>query len=1292
MRFLNKRRLLALIGIAALFTLALIGAVIFYLNSPAFEEQARKYIVREIERRTATTVSLKHFDVNIWRQHFRLDDLTVRGLEPASEKPLAHFDYIDIGLNFRTLFQRKIDLYGLTLIAPDFHVMISSDGKTNVPTPPERRDLGPFNFEIAIADFSLRNGSAVLNERRIAMDFSLANLEGILDYSSIREVLGMRLRYDGVLNRSAEGKLNIPYSLSGQMDYTRGTLLAHQVNITAGDTSVKLQGKVNDLFNRNIAGKFEYTGNLYGPFLNYFFPDEEFAGRSDVAGLLEFARGYFFTNGNAAADTFELDDWHATKLRGDYAYHYPEKRLSFRNMHTELVGGSVAGAVVVDELPGASRVNLDLTYAGIDGGALARAYPWDPKYRIFSRLNGTLDGWFEGKLKRFAFSGEVDLKPYARDGAGGVVVLPLDGHTHFELSPGQARVRNGNVNFLSTAVEADGLIDRKRSDLKLKVTSSDLRDLTFIYSAANGSGAFGGVLRGPVGAPELSGDFDLAGHKYGQWTIERAAGGVRLDIDAKTTNLHSVRITQGESRLVINGRTTLDGSSADLRIQSDHISSHDLRPFIDRNIEGVFSGDVRLTSFNPLKAEGTVHANNLVVDGHAIGAAQGRGRYFDPEVDLDEFAINRNGARISGSLTLNRSTDAIQFGVRMTSVDLNSFQDMGVPPSIGGTIRQADLQGSGTLSQPNLRGNAVVENLSLLGEQFERAVIQITSAGTRLDIALNASRDLSVSARIDTADKKYPFDAKASFNRYLIRNVGGVPEASLVLTGTANLNGFLTDRDRLQGEGTVESAEGVIQGQVLRTTRSFTFTFNPERLTVSGVVLTGQATQINFAGTIGLRDKAPLNLDVSGRVDLGLLSAAYPEYVPTGILSVEGRVGGNIQNPDLRGVARLSNASLARRGLFTTLTGVNGELFFDENRVTINNISGRVGGGTIRAQGTALLAQRSVEAMNVRIQTDQVRLRYPEGLRTVVNGSMVLRGSWTAPLLEGNLQIQSLSYRSSFEEFLALIGEPQLNRQESPFGRLALALHVEGSRNITIQNQLADVEARIDVDIKGGVDDPRLTGHIEASGGTLLFQGKRYRITRGNIDFINPLQIEPVVDVQAESEVRNYRVILAISGRGNRLRLDLRSDPPLPELEIVSLIAGGRTREEIRQEIASQPDGGVSPDRNVPSSEKLFQGGAASILFDLLQSRVGGRLGLFGLDRVRIDPFLVGAENNPVARITLSEQVTKDLSITYSQDLSSNRQQVILIEYFITTDTSVVASRDEFGNLGLDVRFRKRFK
>jgi autotransporter translocation and assembly factor TamB len=113
-----------------------------------------------------------------------------------------------------------------------------------------------------------------------------------------------------------------------------------------------------------------------------------------------------------------------------------------------------------------------------------------------------------------------------------------------------------------------------------------------------------------------------------------------------------------------------------------------------------------------------------------------------------------------------------------------------------------------------------------------------------------------------------------------------------------------------------------------------------------------------------------------------------------------------------------------------------------------------------------------------------------------------------------------MSYKSNFDEFLAMFTNAGVSSGPSSLSNLRLALHVEGGRNITIQNQLADVEARVDLDVKGSVGNPSLTGHVEASGGTLSFQGKRYTITRGNVDFVDPLSIEPVVEYRLRPKCR----------------------------------------------------------------------------------------------------------------------------------------------------------------------------
>ena len=75
-----------------------------------------------------------------------------------------------------------------------------------------------------------------------------------------------------------------------------------------------------------------------------------------------------------------------------------------------------------------------------------------------------------------------------------------------------------------------------------------------------------------------------------------------------------------------------------------------------------------------------------------------------------------------------------------------------------------------------------------------------------------------------------------------------------------------------------------------------------------------------------------------------------------------------------------------------------------------------------------------------------------------------------------------------------------------------------------------------------------------------------------------------------------------------------------------------------------------------------------------------------------MDPFLAGAENDPTARVTISERLSKDLAITFSRNLTTNKEQIVILEYDVNKTLSIIATRDESGSYGIDFRFRKWFK
>jgi translocation and assembly module TamB len=1282
LKFFNKKTLLLVFGFAVLLVIGVAGGALIYISSPAFKEKARLYAVAELERDTGGRVTLGRLYWNLWTRRVSILDLTIHGMEPADAAPLAHIESIEAGVSFRSLLKQKIDLFELTVTRPEFHVTIDSAGNTNLPNPPPRDYSGLSNYQLNIENFTVAQGMAFVNERQIQLDFILRDLASDLSYHSVNRILTAHLSYNGVLQRP--GSVAIPYGLAADFDYTRGTLLAKHIVVSSAKSQLQLQGRINDVLTSRIAGQLSYSGNAALTFLNYLFPREKFAGEAALAGALEFSKASFSTHGSAKSAGIGFEAWNVSAVSSAYDYRYPERRLVLDNVSADAFGGSAQGKITVDALPGPSRLSLNLAYKDIDGSALARLVPLDPMYRLESRISGSLQGWFEGRMDRFEFAGDAALTAAVQKDEAGIIALPVDGSLGFALKPGHAQINNGNFHFLSTSLQADGPLDTNNLTLRVHLDSSNLADLKFLYSGANGTGSFDGVVGGPFKTPRADGTLEIRNYRYREWTIQQVFGMASLDMAARTATLDNLRVVQGQSQITLNGTTTLDGAKMDLRIQTPALHAADVEPFVKQQFGGVLSGAIHLTSLMPLRFEGDVRGMELALKGQTVRDLQSHVLYNAPTLTLQNLAVSDGGSTLSGRVVYNTTSEAMTFTVHISSVDLARLRNFGLPEAVAGRIQQADLTGSGSPRHPQVEGNARLQNLSFHGETFPAARIDLSTEGTKIDLKLSETQNLTLSAEIDTAKAGNAFTAQAAFKSYSIEHLAGFSRGSLVVSGNATLRGSLNDLTHVSGEGNIDPIEIVVQDQSLKSTKPFAFDFNAERLNITDLALVSakNAQQVNVSGTVGLTSGAKLDLKVTGQVDAGLL-ASNPWSV-AGSVSLNCQIRGTVAKPDVQGQASFSDLSVARQGVTTSLTSLKGDVVFDEHRMTLNDVEGRSGGGTIQLQGTGAIEGDTIGALNLRIDASGVRLRYPTGMRSVIDGMLTVGGTLAAPSVNGDLQIQSLTFNSSFDDFLALFESAGTAFEgNSPFGNTKLSLRVIGNRNISIHNELASAEAIVDLGIKGTIDRPSLTGHVETSNGTLLFQGKSYDVTRGNIDFVDPVRIDPNINIQAETTVRSYQVFLSISGKIDRLQLNMRSEPPLPQLEIVNLISGGKTTDELAQSAKAS---------TTPTGEQVFQGGAASILSDMLLSRVGSKFNLLGLDRaLRIDPYSVGAQNSTTARITLSKQLTKDLSVTYSSELSTNKQQIIQIEYFVTKNLSVLASKDEDDVRALDLRIRKRF-
>lgn len=248
-------------------------------------------------------------------------------------------------------------------------------------------------------------------------------------------------------------------------------------------------------------------------------------------------------------------------------------------------------------------------------------------------------------------------------------------------------------------------------------------------------------------------------------------------------------------------------------------------------------------------------------------------------------------------------------------------------------------------------------------------------------------------------------------------------------------------------------------------------------------------------------------------------------------------------------------------------------------------------------------------------------------------------------------------------------------------------LRVEGRNALVVRNNLADLVGSVSLQINGPVKAPVISGRITATSGTLNFRNDRYQITRALMDLPPQADADPIINIQGEAQIRGYRVTVGLNGPLSQPQAVVSSEPSLPQADVVSLITTGQLS---------------TGDTSASILSQSGLGTATSLLTDALINAPAQRATsrLFGLSRFEINPVIGGRGSTPAARLTLGKRINKDLSVTYSTNVTSDPNQILAVEYRVSDRLFFIAQYEQVStqrltarsnNFSFEIRFRKRF-
>jgi len=452
-------------------------------------------------------------------------------------------------------------------------------------------------------------------------------------------------------------------------------------------------------------------------------------------------------------------------------------------------------------------------------------------------------------------------------------------------------------------------------------------------------------------------------------------------------------------------------------------------------------------------------------------------------------------------------------------------------------------------------------------------------------------------------------------------------------------------------------------------------------LSLDPLHVTGEDTDLRVQGSVMLKGKQQLDLAASGSINLKLAETLDPDLTASGTTTFQMEAHGPLKSPDLQGRIDFQNGSLSLEDVPNGLSQLHGTLVFNQNQLEVKSLTAMSGGGLLSVGGS-LAYQHGIYA-DLSVQGNGIRIRYPQGVSSLADATFRLQGSQNNLLLSGDVLITRFTVSPDLD-IAALASQANavqtIAPPDAPSNHIRLNVHIASSPQLNFQNAYAKLAGDVDLRLRGTVASPSLLGRVSITEGSATIAGTRYDLQRGDILFTNPVRIEPTIDLDATARVEDYDITLGIHGTPEKPAVTWRSDPPLPEADVVALLALGRTGNQQRLYTQQQEQSLTNP-----TTDALLGGALNATVSSRVQK-------LFGAGSVKVDPNYLGALGNSTSRIIVEEQLGRNLALTYATNIDTTQQQLIQAEVAINRHVSLVVARDESGVFSMVVKATRRFR
>jgi hypothetical protein len=906
--------------------------------------------------------------------------------------------------------------------------------------------------------------------------------------------------------------------------------------------------------------------------------------------------------------------------------------------------------------------------------------------------------------------------------------VPVAGHFGYTLDPEWITLDPGWVATPKTHVEFGGRTAYyKRSAIPFHVTSLDWQESDRVFAGiltafgsptgavpVAGVGEFEGVMLGAFTDPRIEGAF--TGDDMRAWDVLWGRGTADVVIEDSYVTVSRSSLIRDDSEINASGKFSLGyprrdgGEELNARVRLSRRPMADLRHAFEMDdwpVDGRVSGEYVLTGKyeNPF-GSGTLIVEEGVAYGETFDHATANLKFEGTGVRVEKFEVRKGTGAITGAAWTgwDGSYSFTADGERLPVESLKSIQYPTAPPS---GILRFKASGTGAFEVPQydvafgivdlFAGEEGVGQVTgHLGLRGELLTIDFEAASPRL--AVSGAGRVALTDEMD-ADLTLRFN-ETSLDPYLrFFEPRLSPFTNAVAGGTVRATGELTNVDQLVVEARVEALDLTLFDYKLRNEGVIEIDLDRHVARIAQLKVRGEGTQLDVSGTVSLHD-GTIDVNATGDANLGILQGFFRDLRSSGSASLAAGVSGRLEKPEFSGKATLTNGRIRHYLMPRSLDDINGVVSFDAGGLRLDNVTATLGGGAVTFGGRIPLEGFAPGELSLTATGERMRMNYPEGFRSEIDADITLRGTIQSPLLTGTVTVRDAVYGRRFAttpNFLDFGGETLAIASPAAAPAIPLRFDIQidaPAGSLRIENNIARLEAQADLRLQGTYDRPLLTGRADIDRGDVVFEGNRYLVTRGTVDFINPAAIEPYFDIEAETRVRvadqTYRVTLGFLGTRRQFVPTISSDPPLPMSDIIGLLFGqdpNLENAELRRYSSTAAN---------QSEADLLRGLTSRLLTSPFSAPVGQVVEeVLGAGATVLIAPMIGNEGDPLApsaRLVIGQRLSSRAYLTFSRGLgNAAREQIIVLEYDQNDRVSWIITQNGDHTFAVDFRVRHVF-